>query len=274
MTLRTKLTKNQRKNMWVIASVMYCFGASVSYTQDFYKKHAEGWFWYQDPLLIEHEVKEQEKANEAPRTQQTKTPLNLAEKAHQQMETFKKQLEDLKVIALTHPTAHNVERYMHQQKEMLARSENFSTMWQQVVLSRPELNPEVTHPTAQFAKPILYDAKEQQKKQVISELSHTHGLIYFFKGNCSYCTGFAPIVKMFAEKYKWQVLAISLDGAPSEIFPDARPDNGIGSALKIQSVPALIALNAQTNDMIPISYAMTSLDQLETNFMALVGGDA
>ncbi|MDP5012729.1 MAG: conjugal transfer protein TraF, partial [Alphaproteobacteria bacterium] len=79
-------------------------------------------------------------------------------------------------------------------------------------------------------------------------------------------------VKMFAEKYSWNVLAISLDGSPSDVFSDSRPDNGIAQALDIKSVPALIAYNGETNDVIPISYAMTSLDQLESNVMALVGG--
>ena len=66
-------------------------------------------------------------------------------------------------------------------------------------------------------------------------------------------------------------MAISLDGSPSEVFDDSRPDNGIAHALAIKSVPALIAYNGETNDVIPISYAMTSLDQLENNIMALVG---
>jgi conjugal transfer pilus assembly protein TraF len=76
---------------------------------------------------------------------------------------------------------------------------------------------------------------------------------------------------MFAEKYNWNVLAISLDGSLSEVFSDSRPDNGIAQALAIKAVPALIAYNGETNDVIPISYAMTSLDQLENNVMALVG---
>jgi conjugal transfer pilus assembly protein TraF len=78
---------------------------------------------------------------------------------------------------------------------------------------------------------------------------------------------------MFADKYNCNVLAISLDGSPSEVFADSRPDNGIAQALNIQSVPALIAYNSETNDVIPISYAMTSLDQLENNVMALAGGE-
>ena len=271
-----KLITNVKMN--VIRKVCVCtlllFGTTHGYTTDFYKKHAEGWFWYQDPSVIEEEKEEKENKDETKEKQPSQTPLNLAQKAHKQMETFKKQLEDLKVIALVNPTPQNVASYMRIQKEMVDRSENFSKTWQQVVLTNADLNPEVQNPTAQYAQHIQHDVKTQQKKQTISRLSKTYGLIYFFKGNCPYCTGFAPIVKMFADKYNWQVMAVSLDGNPSDIFPDARPDNGIGEALQVKNVPALIAYNSDTNDIIPISYAMTSLDQLENNVMALVGGES
>ena len=271
MTLPIKSKTRLLKTIMVCGLIVKII--SVAYCTDFYKKHAEGWFWYQDPPVIDEEKEEKEKKDETKESKPRQTPLNLAQKAHKQMETFKKQLEDLKVIALVNPTPQNVASYMRVQKEMVDRSENFSKTWQQVVLTNADLNPEVQNPTAQYAQHIQHDVKTQQKKQTIARLSKTYGLIYFFKGNCPYCTGFAPIVKMFADKYNWQVMAVSLDGSPSDIFPDARPDNGIGEALQVKSVPALIAYNADTNDIIPISYAMTSLDQLENNVMALVGGE-
>lgn len=271
MTLRINALTNVIQAL-CLGTILILMDVSL-YCQDFYKKHAEGWFWYQDPPAIGDDEAKRAKNDESQKATSPQTPLNTAEKAKRQMDTFKKQLEDLKVIALVNPTSANVAAYMHHQKEMLSRSERFSAMWQQVVLTNPDLNPEVSHPTAQFAKPIVYDRQENRKKQLISNLSKTHGLIYFFKGNCPYCTGFAPIVTMFAERYNWQVMAVSMDGSSSDVFPEARPDNGIGDALKIQSVPVLVAYNAETNQVIPISYAMTSMDQLENNVMALVGGN-
>ena len=234
---------------------------------DFYKRHAEGWFWYKDPPVLEEPDEPKERKSEAT----PKIPDTPAARAHREMANFKKKLDDLKVLALVDPTAHNVETYMRVQKEMVDRSEKFSKTWQQVVLSSADLNPEVKNPTAQYARHVQNDVNDALKEKTIRSLSKTYGLIYFFKSNCPYCTGFAPIVKMFAEKYNWNVMAISLDGSPSDVFPESRPDNGIAQALDIKSVPALIAYNGEANDVIPISYAMTSLDQLENNVMALVG---
>jgi len=36
-------------------------------------------------------------------------------------------------------------------------------------------------------------------------------------------------------------------------------------------VPALMAYNAQTQELIPLTHAATSLDQLEDNVMVLIG---
>ncbi len=232
---------------------------------DFYTKHAEGWFWYQNPPIIDEDTKP--KKQEATPT----APESPSQKAQRHMAAFKKKLDDAKVMALIDPTPHNVETYMRVQKEMVDRSEHFSKTWQQMVLTHSDLNPEVKNPTAQYARHVQNDMATAEKTETITRLSKTYGLIYFFKSNCPYCTNFAPIVQMFADKYNWSVLAISLDGSASEVFKESRPDNGIAQALDIKSVPALIAYNGETNDIIPISYAMTSLDQLENNVMALVG---
>ena len=253
---------------------IWTMSCTFAHNTDFYQKHAEGWFWYQDPPVIGDEDDEKVKKADMPKTEHAQTLVTATEKAHQQMNHFKKRLEDLKVIAMINPTPANVEAYMRRQHAMITRAETFSKTWQQVVLTHPDLNPEVHNPTAQFAKPIVYDGQENRKKQMIADLSKTHGLIYFFKGNCPYCTGFAPIVQLFAKKYNWQVMAVSMDGSSSDVFPEARPDNGIGATLNLKSVPALMAFNAETQDVIPISYAMTSLDQLEQNVMTLVGGHA
>lgn len=278
MTLFTKL---HRVDSLMLLSVLFrCFMLGVVCVSsvraknqtrmplsDFYHKHAEGWFWYQDPPLLEKDDQPEVKKSHETR----KRPETPAEKAKRVLEAFKKQLEDAKTIALVEPTSKNVETYMRLQKEMVERSEHFSKTWQSVVLQNAELNPEVTNPTAQYARHVYNDQQQKTKEKTIAGLAKTHGLIYFFKADCPYCTGFAPIVKMFSEKYNWNVMAISVDGSTSELFPEARSDNGITAALHIQSLPALIAYNAETNEVIPISYAMTSMDHLENNIMALVG---
>jgi len=230
----------------------------------FYSEHAQGWFWYHDPAPLPSPSKElDDKSNIA---------IPKYAQATQALEAYKKDLSDKKNLALMNPTYENVSAYMQAQKEMIAKAEHFSNLWQKVVLTTPELNYERVYPTAQYARHAQEDMEHQQREARIKALSQTHGLFYFFKQSCQYCQTFAPIVRAFSEKYGWSVMAISLDGGSSTHFETVVPDNGIAAFLNIQAVPALVAFNAVTQEMIPISYALVSLDQLEQNLMTLIGG--
>ncbi len=233
----------------------------------FYNKRKEGWFWYKDPVFEKEEdsLKEEKSVNELAR------PKTIEEVARVRVEKTKKDLEDARMVALEFPTQDNVQKYMHLQQAMMNKANDFSTQFARAVLLNPALNPEIKNPTAAYARRTYHGEQDKLKLRKIKSLAKTHGLLFIFKSNCPYCTHFAPIVKMFSEKYQWNVMAISADGGSCEQFANAMPNNGIVEALNIQSAPALIAYNSETNEVIPISYAMTSLEQLENNIMTLAG---
>ncbi|HUX79610.1 MAG TPA: conjugal transfer protein TraF, partial [Alphaproteobacteria bacterium] len=81
---------------------------------------------------------------------------------------------------------------------------------------------------------------------------------------------FAPIVKAFAEKYRWEVLPISLDGDVLPEFPHAKSDNGAALALGVQSVPTLLAVEPKTGKVIPLSHGMSTHDQIEDRIRVLI----
>jgi conjugal transfer pilus assembly protein TraF len=230
--------------------------SSVIAHDSFYNRHSEGWFWYQESGIG---------------NQESEKPAKLDDNPSNSLEAYKKKLEQTLHQALMNPTEQNVKAYMTNQKDMMERAEAFSRVWQKMVITNPNLNRDVAYPTSQYVRPI-YEAQVRHKKEAtMAGLSATFGLFYFFKEGCSYCTAFAPIVKRFSEKYGWDVMAISVDGSSSEVFPKAQEDQGMVAALGIESLPALVAYNAQTQELVPISYASISLDQLEDNVLALVG---
>ena len=69
------------------------------------------------------------------------------------------------------------------------------------------------------------------------------------------------------------------DGDQLELFPNAQPDNGLFEQWQQggqgggqgQVMPALYAVNPNTGHVIPIALGMTSIDQMETRIMSLVG---
>jgi len=242
------------------------FGKGVSPDGSFFKRHAEGWFFYRDEAVEE----EDEDHGSKPVPQALPKKLTLEEMATQQVEAYKRKIEGKRNLALADPTYEHVRDYMSIQQEMAEKARYFGQTWQQVVLNEPSLDYERKYPTAQYARHIQDAEQQKRKEETILGLSREYGLFYFFKGGCSACEGFSPIVTLFAEKYSWEVMAVSLDGTANVFFPNAQMDNGMSEELGIKAVPALIAYHAPTGNLIPISYAMTSLDRLEDNINVLI----
>lgn len=235
--------------------ILFLMATSAMAQDTFYSRHAEGWFWYQGSGIG---------------NQESEKPAKLDGNPSNSLAAYKKKLEQTLHQALMKPTESNVKAYMTLQKDMMDRANAFSKMWQKVVLTNPTLNHDVAFPTSHYARPVYENQQRALKEQTIQGLSKTFGLFYFFKAHCSYCTAFAPVVKAFSKKYGWDVMAISVDGSASDMFTNTIQDNGIGHHLQIQTVPALVAYNDQNQELIPLSYAAISLDQLEDNVMSLV----
>ena len=235
----------------------------------FYKDHERGWFWYEDPELdTDDEVNEKKQDSVPP--QEKPTEPNYTD----QLQRYKKNLEDKKAKALMSPTYNHVKDYMTAQKDMSDRASLFSEQWQRVVLTTPALNPEVQNPTAQIMRHVKNDEEKAERQAAVASMAKTYGLFLFVSNNCGYCKAFAPVVKSFAHKYGFEVIVISLQGSVDteveSLFPTIWKNNGMAETFGIQNAQALMAYEMKSDDLIPISYGATSLDTLETNVMALM----
>jgi conjugal transfer pilus assembly protein TraF len=95
-------------------------------------------------------------------------------------------------------------------------------------------------------------------------LAKTHGLFLFFKESCPYCHAFAPIVKQFRDTYGFKVKAVSYDGGSLKEFPEACPDNGAIRKLNPYMIfPALLLVNPEKGEVIPLSWGMNAISVLE-----------
>jgi conjugal transfer pilus assembly protein TraF len=223
----------------------------------FWDRKAEGWHWY--------EVFSRDAQREPPPAQEAKIPPTPT----QTLATFKAEVTRRLHRALVEPSFQNVKAYQMIQKILVDRSETFAKRWLEVLYQTPELDETVRYPISQAARHIYLDRRVQETTQVMKTLSKRYGLLFFFKGDCPYCHQFAPLVKQFSNTYGWSVLAVSLDGSSLKEFPGSQRDNGAASKLNIEQVPALVAVNPQTGHLVPVSYGMQSVDQLEERFRLL-----
>jgi len=233
----------------------------------FYEDHAKGWFWYENMNQEEDEDNQKEDTPPLP-FQQEKHPAVKA------LEMYKKNLEEKKAIALVNPTDHNVQNYMVAQKDMMDRSHKFSKVWKKVLLQTPELNFEQTFPTPQYLRHVFDDEKQNREEQILKESSKKYGLFLFVSKGCAYCKAFAPIVKVFSKKYGFHVMVVTINGPVDQDilqhFDRIQADNGMKDAFGITQAPVLLAFDANTHDVIPISFGATSLDILTNNFITLL----
>ena len=219
----------------------------------FFERRAEGWHWYEDR---EREDEEEPLKQKRPNASPPQTPT-------EKIEAQRKVLEQKLHAAIVEPTQENVIAYIFAQKALMDQSQRFSEAWKQVVLTVPSLDETLLHPVDQNARHVYYGEKNKELTSRIKALAQEYGLFFFFRKNCPYCHHFAPIVKHFAEKHSWSVLAISLDGGTLSEFPHARRNNGIAERLHVSHVPALMALHPQSGQTIPLAYGLVSESEIE-----------
>lgn len=229
----------------------------------YYKRRAEGWHWYQD-RKIEQQKKEEEKKDTKAHSLQALSPTQL-------LKLYRQELEKKLHLAMLFPTIENVKSYQEFQKDLMERSQLFSERWMQSIYLNPHLDFTSKYPISQVGRHTYIDEETKLKRVKLKALSKSYGFFFFFKSECPYCHTFSPIVKRFAARYGWTVKAISLDGGKLKEYPKPLLDNGITERLTLTQVPALIAVNPKTQEMIPISYGITSEDEMETRILTLIG---
>ncbi len=226
----------------------------------FFEKRAEGWHWYENRLRLNDRKtsKREEEKNSSGGSSSSSAPTPT-----EKIEAQRKALETKLHTAILEPSDENLITYIMAQKALMDQSQRFSEVWKKVVLNTPSLDETLIHPVDQNARHIYYDEQRNKLSKKIQALASEYGLFFFFRKNCSYCHYFAPIVKRFADKHNWSVLAISLDGGILPEFPHAKGDNGISERLGISHVPALIALHPKTRKLIPLAYGFVSENEIE-----------
>ena len=155
----------------------------------------------------------------------------------------------------------------------MQKSQNFAKTWMQVVYENPQLDHTLIAPVNQKARHIYLDQERSQIAETIHNLKEQYGLLFFFSSSCVYCHQFAPIVQQFSAKYGWQVMAISLDGGSVPGFKEILPDNGLAVKLQVPVLPALFAVDPKTEQVLPVAFGLTTLDQMEARIMALIEGN-
>jgi len=209
-----------------------------------------GFLWYAPP-----KPPEPAKTAKAPKLKKPYTQLTNKE--------LGAEIERLLAVAVEKQTPEAVKEYMFLQQYAMDRASSFSDVFRRTVWTTPELDYSLrSRPTNAMAL-AAYDAQRDGKRNAASDqLAKTHGVFFFFRGNCTYCHQLAPILKMYQRLHGVEIFPVSLDGGTMPEFPNARPDNGAGQNLNITTVPAVFLADKRTGRIQPLGYGVMSLDEI------------
>jgi len=248
--------------------------ANATPSEQWFDRHAEGWFWYVVPPIEE----ENDKTEDIPPIAIPAPALSDPKASPKaELKAFQEKLENAQALAIMQPTDENVTAYLYLQKQAMDNSQRFAEMWQRVVWVTPELDHTLVRPTSPKAVNAYYDTRNEHRKVRLETIARTHGLFYFFRESCPYCQRFSPILKSFATRHGFHVTAISLDGGTSPGFPDPRFDNGTARRLGVNTVPAVYLIQPRSRSVQPVSFGLIGPSELEERVITLIdknSGDA
>lgn len=247
--------KSCQKSLLLMGGILFANSAHATYLD----RKAEGWHFYEERGHKKRPLPQESEKEGSP----SQDPII-------QLKSFKEKVARAKAQAVMSPTFENVRAYMTLQKHLMNKASRFAHTWMEVVYTTPQLDYTLKHPTSQAARHVYLDEKKTQRDAQVRRLAKTHGLFFFFSRSCPYCKHFAPIVKAFSKKYGWKVMAISMDGSSLPEFPKSVRDNGTAQRLGVQFVPTLLAVNPTRGESIPLSYGMSSQDQILDRIRVLI----
>lgn len=229
----------------------------------YYKRNAEGWYWYIDPLP--EEEPDPEKIKQPNLASPSSVSASFAEPLSAQW--VREMLPRYMDLAWTNPTQENVRAYFMLQRYAVDRSQKFADVAQQVVIGNPYLDETNRRPLSSFGIPAVDREAGIQTDNLLKRITEQAGIFFFFKSGCQYCEIQAPILKVL-ENFGFDILAISIDGGQLESarFDNTRLNAGHAEKLNVTATPALF-LVSEKGGFSPLGQGLLSLDELKKRIL-------
>ena len=159
--------------------------------------------------------------------------------------------------------------FLSLQHYWLQEASRFQKIFQQTMISYPEYDYTVTHPTSNVGTKLVDERRETTRGNVITSLSKTHGLLFFYRSQNAYDKKQIPILRDFCKRFGLSLQAISVDGATSPELPNSRLDEGHANALGVRFFPAILLVNPKNRQTAPVAFGLTTQDALEQHLFAV-----
>ncbi|SPR08245.1 conjugal transfer protein [Orientia tsutsugamushi] len=180
--------------------------------------------------------------------------INLAH--DHRIEELKEQFNRAQRIALDNPTLENVITAQRLQKQIMEKAHKFATMWQLATLLDYQLI-NANEPSNSLHRKLYQEKSEQTNDSKLKNIAKNWGLILQVKEDCLLCKAFMPIVHGFANKYAFQLLAVSKN---NELLNKLNPKH---------IVPVLYLVASDGKKIYSVARSIISEDKIIDNILAI-----
>ncbi|KJV73266.1 conjugal transfer protein TraF [Orientia tsutsugamushi] len=172
------------------------------------------------------------------------------------IEELKEQFNRAQRIALDNPTLENVIIAQRLQKKIMEKAHKFATMWQLATLLDYQLI-NAHEPSNSLHRKLYQEKSEQKNDSKLKNIAKNWGLILQVKEDCLLCKAFMPIVHGFANKYAFQLLAVSKN---NELLNKLNPKH---------VVPVLYLVASDGKKIYAVARGIISEDKIIDNILAI-----
>ncbi|WP_064612678.1 conjugal transfer protein TraF [Orientia tsutsugamushi] len=172
------------------------------------------------------------------------------------IEELKEQFNRAQRIALDNPTLENVIAAQRLQKQIMEKAHKFATMWQLATLLDYQLI-NANEPSNSLHRKLYQEKSEQKNDLKLKNIAKNWGLILQVKEDCLLCNAFMPIVQSFANKYAFQLLAVSKN---NELLNKLNPKH---------IVPVLYLVASDGKKIYSVARSIISEDKIIDNILAI-----
>ncbi|WP_109490032.1 conjugal transfer protein TraF [Orientia tsutsugamushi] len=172
------------------------------------------------------------------------------------IEELKEQFNRAQRIALDNPTLENVITAQRLQKQIMEKAHKFATMWQLATLLDYQLI-NANEPSNSLHRKLYQEKSEQKNDLKLKNIAKNWGLILQVKQDCLLCKAFIPIVQSFANKYAFQLLAVSKN---NELLNKLNPKH---------VVPVLYLVASDGKKIYAVARSIISEDKIIDNILAI-----
>lgn len=240
----------------------------------YYHDKERGWFWYEDPALLDEEKLSESQPplppskplSSKPQDHSTKPPAAKPLSA----EWFRKNMAQYRDKAIDDPSPENVGAYLYLQRVMLDKAEKYAQASQLVTMKDPVLDENARRPIATFGAFAKDELATLGTQKAARKLAEKAGLWFFYQSNCSFCLKEAGVLKGLINAFGFKVLPIALDGLPlpSSEFSNFTIDQGQAKKLGVETTPALFLVKPG-GSAIQLGQGLLSSDEIVNRAITL-----